>query len=1169
MLVPQLSEYIKSGSSSYLECLDAASNIVNTWNSAEKALFVNSHPRIGQVSGLSSLSAAEQAAQKTPENVLQRLNTLNNAYENKFPKLRFITFVNGRTRAEIVPEIEHLLALTNGTQEFGTERWNTELQRDLDAIWLIAKARTEAANLSQRVDYAPVHLERWRSRVTGLSVAQVKHESPMCEANFVVPTEIFDDSGCPHTLEHLVFLGSKLYPYKGVLDTLANRAFAAGTNAWTDTDQTVYTLQTAGYEGFLRMLPVYMDHLLRPTITDAGYTTEIHHINESGDDAGVVYSEMQGRSTSPFDLMEDKQRGLIYPKNSAYRSETGGRMEALRVLTADKVRDFHKKYYAPHNLSLVVTGDIPTDKLLDVMQNVIEPRIISDAKERGIEIGVKPRGWKRPFVETPSAEPLKLQKTERAVAEFPEQDESVGEVELSWVGGKTNDFLHTKALDILGTYLTDSAISPLQKHLVEIASPYCTDINIYNRERVCNDTIHFNLASVPTTEIDNVEGKLMEILNNIVKEGFDMDRMALVLKRDRVKLLDMAERQAASAFAYMFIADHLYGDAEGKDLQDSLAEMKRCDILSQWTSDDWAQLLKKSFIDAPFINVKGKPSATLAKTLEENEQKRLDEQRRSLGEEGIKKAKKVFDDAQVENNKEIPDDMIKSFEVPSTDSISWIPIESARQEYKKASITSPTNNELRKHIESDPSKPPIFVQYDHGKSSFTSIRIYLSTNELPKHLRPYASLFLSTFFSLPVKRRDGTMLSHEAVVRSLDETTLEHDINFGSRGTFAELLQVSVKVEKQYYEASIEWLSDLLTGSVFDVERLKVTAAKIQQGLPEQKREGDTVVWAMSTSLMFDSLQQANAVLEQSEFNPTVIKRLEDDPKGVISDLEEFRRCVVQPNGIRVSVAGNVMGLERPQEPWAKYFPEENNKPLASVPWVKDFKLPLGQNPSKKAVVVPLPSIESSFSVHTAKGVEGYDHPDIPALMVTLGTLNALESYLWRYIRGTGLAYGASITQNPESGLMMFTVYKAPNAFRAYEEGGKVVKGLVDGSIALEDTTLESSISSLCFSMTSREATIGSAALSSFVNQIFKQVPQDYNKQLLAKFREVKKEDVMDVLRRYIAPLFNADTSSAVIVSGPSKVEGMEESLRKEGFDVERRTLDVEDVEDSDGSASE
>ena len=63
----------------------------------------------------------------------------------------------------------------------------------------------------------------------------------------------------------------------------------------------------------------------------------------------------------------------------------------------------------------------------------------------------------------------------------------------------------------------------------------------------------------------------------------------------------------------------------------------------------------RSFIDAPFINVKGKPSSTLAKTLEENEQKRLDAQRKELGEEGIKKAKKVLDDAQVENNKDIPE----------------------------------------------------------------------------------------------------------------------------------------------------------------------------------------------------------------------------------------------------------------------------------------------------------------------------------------------------------------------------------------------------------------------------------------------------------------------------------------------------------------------------------
>jgi Zn-dependent M16 (insulinase) family peptidase len=46
-------------------------------------------------------------------------------------------------------------------------------------------------------------------------------------------TEANDDDGLPHTLEHLIFLGSEKYPFKGVLDLVANRCLASGTNAWT------------------------------------------------------------------------------------------------------------------------------------------------------------------------------------------------------------------------------------------------------------------------------------------------------------------------------------------------------------------------------------------------------------------------------------------------------------------------------------------------------------------------------------------------------------------------------------------------------------------------------------------------------------------------------------------------------------------------------------------------------------------------------------------------------------------------------------------------------------------------------------------------------------------------------------------------------------------------
>ena len=68
-----------------------------------------------------------------------------------------------------------------------------------------------------------------------------------------------------------------------MLDQLANRCFARGTSknwkkqslnfkfsdAWTDVDHTCYTLTTAGSEGTLNLLPVYMDHILYPTITES------------------------------------------------------------------------------------------------------------------------------------------------------------------------------------------------------------------------------------------------------------------------------------------------------------------------------------------------------------------------------------------------------------------------------------------------------------------------------------------------------------------------------------------------------------------------------------------------------------------------------------------------------------------------------------------------------------------------------------------------------------------------------------------------------------------------------------------------------------------------------------------------------------------------------------
>ena len=134
---------------------------------------------------------------------------------------------------------------------------------------------------------------KYQSALTGLTIVLARAESPIVNGYFCLATEAMNNDGLAHTLEHLIFLGSEDYPYKEVLDLLANRCLADRTNAWTDTDHTCYTVYTAGPSGFMQILPVYLDHILYPTLREEDYLTEVHHVNGEGQDAGVVYSEMQ------------------------------------------------------------------------------------------------------------------------------------------------------------------------------------------------------------------------------------------------------------------------------------------------------------------------------------------------------------------------------------------------------------------------------------------------------------------------------------------------------------------------------------------------------------------------------------------------------------------------------------------------------------------------------------------------------------------------------------------------------------------------------------------------------------------------------------------------------------------------------------------------------------
>ena len=69
------------------------------------------------------------------------------------------------------------------------------------------KPRTNFKTLQKfKADYAPSVFTQYESNRTGMRVVVVDQKGPKVLGYFALATEILDDSGSPHTLEHLIFM---------------------------------------------------------------------------------------------------------------------------------------------------------------------------------------------------------------------------------------------------------------------------------------------------------------------------------------------------------------------------------------------------------------------------------------------------------------------------------------------------------------------------------------------------------------------------------------------------------------------------------------------------------------------------------------------------------------------------------------------------------------------------------------------------------------------------------------------------------------------------------------------------------------------------------------------------------------------------------------------------
>lgn len=977
----------------------------------------------------------------------------------------------------------------------------------------------------------PVSL--YENKITGLKVVTAFVECPIVKGDMVFATEAFDDDGLPHTLEHLVFMGSENYPYKGVLDLLANRCLADGTNAYTDTDHTNYTLSTAGSDGFLNLLPIYLDHVLFPTLTDSAYTTEVHHINGEADNAGVVYCEMQARENEGDSRCYLEMLRSIYPGKCGYKSETGGLLHNLRTSTSNqKCRNYHKHFYHAKNLCVIVTGPVEAQDVF---------KAIKPIEDKIVQKGIHKMEFERPWQSL--VEPL--DKSVERKLQYSSDTDDDGLVYIGFRGPNVvESFKELIAITIILDYLNSTAISPIQRDFVECDEPFCSSVS-HNIIENSTSLFYLSFESVGKDYLDSVSQKLFELLRRIQRgdEELDMERLKTVISRKKVRIMSVAETSPHTIVVGPVIGHFLYGT---RKLQERAQEIPILEEFSKCDSKFWLDLidLYMTGAGARYVVIVGEPSPETMKQLAEAEKKRLDDQREKLKDELPAIAEKLR--SSIENNeKPAPESMLSSVPVPSTENIKFHPIE---------------------RVVLDPKLGvPFRVQFDSIKTNFVTIHLLMNTSKvLTKNDRLYLPILTGMILECPILR-NGELVPYEKIVAELFSDTISNGAGIGlsssaaySVGQMSMMLGIMMQVELDKYEKSVQWFHELLYKTVFTPERIKTVATRLVSDISQYKRSGGKVVSSAMNSLTYQSNSNhwATNFMRQQKFLKQLLKNLKGNPEGVKEDFTRIRDTLTRPSNILVHISLNKdkLDISKLHEPWLKMVPSEivDSSPKEMIKFDEIVPccqlIDLLQEP--KAVIVGVGSVESSYMQQIIKSIDSLHHPDLAAVFVLTQYLTQLEGPLWRQIRGLGLTYGYSIMLSPSNGLMYFSLTKSSQLVEAYNKTTEILERYFNGEEEFEDNLFESAKSSLIFEFIKREKSAAGKSIQSLVAYL-RNLDVDFNKQLINRVSQVTKDDLRRVGPLYLKPLFEDDDRRSVICCHPGKLDDIKKAFQMTPLSME------------------
>uniref|UniRef100_A0A1I8BWY8 Peptidase_M16_C domain-containing protein n=1 Tax=Meloidogyne hapla TaxID=6305 RepID=A0A1I8BWY8_MELHA len=884
---------------------------------------------------------------------------------------------------------------------------------------------------------------------------------------------------------------------------------ASGTNAVTDQDHTGYTLTTAGNTGFLKTLPIFMDHLLSPLLTNSQYLTEVHHVDGKGADSGVVYSEMQDLESDMERMVDRRRKELFYPPDSSYAASSGGQLKEIREMcSAERVRRYHNLFYHLNNMFITVSGFINHEALLDAIAHVEEPNI-----------PLIPKNFNRPFS---SRTPAIQRKDDEVIC--PADDDSIGLVEISWLGPKGSDVYKNRALLLLFDYLTDTSGAPLKRDFVQIDDPFCSSVSISLIEQTdCEIVASFD--DVPTTKLNQIRDRFFSktVVDHSNIDTFDMERLRFMIDQQMRSFRLKMENSPHSFIADAIIGHQLYGPSDEneqqKDLEERLQELQILKKLRDEPAEFWHSLFTETF-KQNCICVIGKPSIEAVDELMEKEKARLDAQIKRLGKEGLQEKAKILSDAVAENKANQPtSEVLKDLIVKDLESFRLIPVSSQVLEGW-----------------------PIHTTWHEITSDFYESSTLIDTNKIPSNLRKYMMLWAELLFQSGATI-DNKNLTYDEVAKLVTRDLVSSSVSMGISGVYSRFVTLQLRVDGNNYHKLAEWTHVFLKQLIPAPQRVLICAKKLANNAAEYKRDGNSMAHFLSSSMVYDknSNDFMFGYLSNEKFHRAIASSMENGKIDLIMQCLKDLNDAILSALLNVHLVGNMQNLpkdERNGNAWTflknqdVLIEQQKCDPTDGQSWTR-----LGE-----VNAISVGGSESSFLLRKAKFSDNWTGASTISTLLLSQYICQSEGPLWNSVRGNGLAYDASIYVLPDRKTITLSLYRCSKLTQAYEKTRETVLSILDGG--LDETEFEAAKRSLVCELVSGQSTIKSTAVSAIL-AVFRNVNTEFTNYLCSKIWNATKEDVLANGSPAIKDLFDDDKTITAIASNSSRKEEVKKLFPK------------------------